>query len=236
MVLSDLEFLQGILTLVTVLVSSILGISIMSRYKKTQQVELLLVGATWILIVSGYWPDAVNFISSIVFSTLIDDTLYLVLATAFYAPIHVIWMRVITELLYKEHQKKIMSFFWIEAVIYEIILVGLFLINPLLVGDREAPFYAVFSPIVMIYFLFSLILFIITGIIFSRFYLKSTSTEIHRKGYFLLAAFTCFLIGISIDDFITPVTPITLVIARLFLMIAGLEFYFGFTKTKTRSQ
>ncbi len=234
MALTDLEFLQGALTLATVIVSVILGFSIMVRYKKGHMRELIFVGATWILLVSGYWPDAVNFILSITSNTLLPETVYLILATAFYAPIHVLWMRVITELLYKDNQKKIMKFFWIEAVAYEIILVVMFLIDPALVGQQFAgrPFYAVFSDIVLGYFLFSLAVFLITGIIFSRFYMKSTNPEIRRKGVILLVAFISFLIGIALDNFVGEPTELTILIARLIHMTASLEFYFGFALRK----
>ncbi len=232
MALTGMEFAQGALTLITVLVSVILGISIMTRFKKSQVRGLILVGLTWILLVSGYWPDAIHFILQVTSGTAIDDTLYLVLATAFYAPIHVMWLRVITELLYKDHQKTIMGFFWVEAVIYEMILVILFIINPALVGQRLGPFYAIFSDVVMFYYIFSLAVFIVTGVIFARFYLKSASSEIRRRGYFLLVAFFSFLIGITLDNFVQPITEVTLVIARLFHVTASIEFFLGFYMRK----
>ncbi|OLS13383.1 MAG: hypothetical protein RBG13Loki_2979 [Promethearchaeota archaeon CR_4] len=201
----------------------------MSRYRANKQLELLLVGATWILVFSGYWPDAINFITCIIFNAVIDHTLYLALATAFVAPIHVMWMRVITELLWKERQEKLMKFFWIEWLIYEIILLVLFLVNPSFVGVVTGPFVAEFSYFVMVYFLFSLTLFIITGIMFARFYLKSTNKENRQKGYFLITAFISFLVGTAFDIIIIPRTEFSVAIARVFQMTAALLFYLGFT-------
>ena len=61
-ILSGLEYLQGGLTLAFVLISLILGIIIISKYFNYKNRQLLLVGLTWIFLVSPYWPDAISFL------------------------------------------------------------------------------------------------------------------------------------------------------------------------------
>ncbi len=228
MALTDLEFLQGSITLAFVVISVILGISIMLRYRANKQVEFLLVGITWVFLMSGYYPDAINFVDILATNTQIPDLLYLTLATVFYPVLHVTWMQVFTELRYKEKQKTIMTVFWIESVAYEVYLVFSLVTNPAEVGIHLAPFYASFGTFVIIYFVASMALFLITGISFALFYLKSTSRENRLKGYFLLVAFVLFIVGVFIDLIFQPVTPLSLVVARVVLIIAGFEFFIGF--------
>lgn len=122
----------------------------------------------------------------------------------------------------------IMAIFWIESVAYEALLIFTLVTDPAAVGAHLNPFYASFGDFVIIYFVFSMALFLITGISFARFYLKSTARENRLKGYFLLVAFISFIIGVFIDLIFQPVTPLSLVVARVVLITAGFEFFIGF--------
>ncbi len=228
MVLTELEILQGSFTFIFVIISVILGISIMIRYRTNKQKEFLLVGITWVFLVSGYLPDALNFVTILMTDTQIPELLYLILATVFYPMIHLTWMKVFTELRYKEKQKSIMIVFWIESITYEVILIFVLLTNPAMVGAHLSPFYAEYGTFVIFYDLFSMVLFLITGISFALFYLKSTLRENRLKGYFLLIAFITFIIGALLDLINYPVDPTTLVAARLILITSGFEFFIGF--------
>ncbi len=200
----------------------------MFRYRTNKQKEFFLVGITWVFLVSGYLPDALNFVTILMTDTQIPELLYLILATVFYPIIHLTWMKVFTELRYKEKQKKIMIIFWIESVAYEVILIFILLTNPAMVGAHLSPFYAEYGTFVIFYDLFSMVLFLVTGISFALFYLKSTLPENRLKGYFLLIAFVTFIIGALLDLINYPVDPITLVAARLILITSGFEFFIGF--------
>ncbi len=228
MALTELEMLQGSFTFIFVLISVLLGISIMFRYRTNKQKEFLLVGITWVFLVSGYFPDALNFITILFIGIEIPELLYLVLATVFYPIIHLTWLKVFTELRYKEKQRKIMLFFWIESVIYEVVLIFVLVTNPALVGSHLSPFYAEYGTFAIIYDLFSMILFLITGISFALFYLKSTSRENRLKGYFLLIAIITFIVGALLDVINYPIDQMTLVAARLILITSGFEFFIGF--------
>ena len=59
--LTTLENLQGALTLVAVLVSIVLGLSIISKYFKFKDKNLIFVGITWIGMFSPYWGDAISY-------------------------------------------------------------------------------------------------------------------------------------------------------------------------------
>jgi hypothetical protein len=188
---------------------------------------MLLVGATWIGLISPYWPDAITFITILFLGVELDILLYLFIATFFVAPTHVTWMTAFTDFKYKDKQKLILILIFIEAILYEVILLYFFIVSPLLLGTRLGPFYYRFADFIIFYLIFSIALLLITGIIFARETIKSPDKTIKLKGIFLLIAFISFTIGTVLDSAF-ELTEVTLVIARIFVIIAAFSFYMGF--------
>ncbi|MGV9172608.1 MAG: hypothetical protein ACOC35_08575, partial [Promethearchaeia archaeon] len=181
-ILSTLEILQGFFTLVFVVISFILGITIMAKYRKFKRSQLIFVGITWIFLVSPYWPDAISFLLIIFTGTQLDKGIYFFIANAFIAPLHITWIAVITDFLYKKKQKLIVLLFTVEAIIFETIFLILYFQNIGNIGTQLSYFYIRWNPIIIGYLLFSILLFLITGILFSRESLKSENKEILLKG------------------------------------------------------
>ncbi|TFG29968.1 MAG: hypothetical protein EU532_02080 [Promethearchaeota archaeon] len=223
-----METLQGALTFAFVLISTILGIIIVIKYFTFRKRELLLVGITWILIVSPYWPDAINFILILVYGTLLDIKIYFFLANALIPIIHITWMIAFTDLLYKQKQKTILLIFTAEAILFEIFFIYFLIIDPSLIGTQIAPFYVEWTDFIVFYLLFSILIFLITGILFAQRSLKSDKKELRLKGKFLMIAFITFATGTFIDA-IGSLTEITLVLARTFVISGAFMFYIGFT-------
>jgi hypothetical protein len=231
--LSGFEIFYGSFTFVSVIISTILGLFIMLRYRKYKQVDLLLVGITWILLASPYWSDAIQFITVMLFSTEISPPLYFFLANAFIAPMHITWIYILTNYLFKRHQKKLTMLFGIEAVIFELAFLIIFIVNPLLIGDQISTFVVEWALWIQIYLLFSIILFLITGFLFARASLKTEDPEIKLKGKFLIVAFLTFTIGTIIDVIgAGGSTEIIIFLARTFVIISSICFYIGFTLPK----
>lgn len=200
----------------------------MIKYIKFRNREFLLVGISWILILSGYWPDAINFIMVLWQGTILNREIYFFLANALMPIIHVTWMIAFTDFLYKERQKIILAIFTTEAIIFEVFFLFFLIIDPSLIGTQLAPFYVEWSDFVVFYLLFSILSFLITGLLFARESLRSDKNDVRLKGKFLVIAFISFAIGTFIDA-IGSLTEITLVFARVFVTIAAFMFYVGFT-------
>jgi len=228
--LTGFEIFQGSFTLVSVIMSTILGFFIALKYLKYKKIELFLVGATWILLASPYWSDAIQFITITFFGLSIDPPLYFFLANAFIAPIHMTWSYAFTNFLFKKQQKKIMLFFGIEALLFEIAFLTVFFVNPYLIGSQRSAFVVEWALWIQIYLLFSIVLFLVTGFLFTRSSLKAEDSEIKLKGKFLLSAFLTFTIGTIIDVVgAESPTEITIFLARTFVIISSICFYIGFT-------
>ncbi len=229
---TPVELLQGSLTLLFVLISIILGLTIMLKYRQYKTRSLLLVGISLIFLISPYWPDAINFILLVAGNPEIDVALYLFIATAFVAPIHVTWIIAFTDMKYRDKQKTIVLIFVIEAIIYEAILLSTFLLDPTLaaIGSKESTFVVQYSDLIMIYLIISIAMFMITGLLMASDALKSDNKEIQLKGKLLLMGFVTFAIGTMLDVlFADDPSEITIGLARVFVILGLFLLYMGFT-------
>jgi len=200
------------------------------QYKKR---DFLVVGLTWVLLASPYWPDAIQFLTIMIFRQQINSILYFFLANAFIAPIHITWIIALTDFLYRKQQKKIIAFFGTEAIIFEIVFIVVFILNPTIIGDQKSVFVVEWAIWIQIYLLLSIALFLITGFLFARESLKSDNSELKLKGKFLIIAFISFTIGTVIDVIgADNPTEITIFLARTFVIISSICFYFGYTLPK----
>lgn len=227
--LNTLQILQGSFTFAFVLISLILGLVIISKYFQYRRREYLLVGITWIFLVSPYWPDAISFLLIIFTGEKLPEPIYFFIANAFVAPIHITWIVVITDFIFKDKQKYIVPVFVVGAIAFEIVFLSIFLIDPYLIGTPQPnPFYVEWALFIDLYLIVSIALFLITGILFARESLRSEKKELKLRGWFLLIAFVAFTVG-TLIDIVPELTEVTIVIARLFVIVAAFSFYFGFT-------
>ncbi len=232
MALSTLENVQGWFTLIFVVISVILGIVISLKYFSTKNKQMILIGLTWIGLVSPYFADTISFIVINFFGgSALPDVPYFFLSNFFLPFVHITWLYFIADFLYKEHKKSIIIIVLIESIAFEIIFLYLLIFDPSTLGTRVSTFYVNWELIVLLYLLLSIALFLITGILFSRVCFKSTSKEINLKGYILIIAYLSFTVGVSLDVIFSPPlqTELTLAISRIILTTAAIEFYLGFT-------
>jgi len=228
-ILAPFEVLYGALTFVAVIISVLLGILIISKYFKFKKIDFLLVGLTWIFLVSPYWSDAIQFITITIFGTELNPVLYYFIANAFIAPIHIVWIYAISDFLFANRKKLLVTLFSIEAVAFEAVFLVLFFLDPALIGDQKSWFVVEWAIWIQIYLLVSIALFLITGFLFARRSLKSQAKDVKLKGKFLIVAFLCFTIA-AVIDVIGAETPneLTIFLARTFLIISSICFYLGF--------
>jgi hypothetical protein len=224
--LTQIEFLQGIFTLIFVFISIILGLKICLKYAKYKRRELYLAGMTLILMVAPYYSSVTDFIMILLFK-IPSGVFIIYIGIALVAFANLTWMILITDLLYSEKQKIILTFIIAQLIIFEVFLVYSIVIDPTLIllscGEncyRE-------SSILIFYYIFSLLLFLITGFLFARGALKTDDKEICLKGRFIIIALISYVIG-AILDFAFEVTALTVTLARLIQISAFTEFYLGF--------
>ena len=112
MVLTPLEVFYGSFTLLSVVISTILGILIILKYNHYRKSEYLAVGITWILLASPYWSDAIQFISVMTSGMQIPTNLYYFLANAFIAPMYITWIFALGNILFIRRKKNTPNCLW----------------------------------------------------------------------------------------------------------------------------
>lgn len=233
MSLTPLEVFYGSFTFLSFIISTILGLLIALKYRRYRKIEFLAVGITWILLASPYWSDALQFITTMIFGTQIPINLYYFIANAFIAPIYVTWMIALTRILFTKQKKILRTIFFLIAAVFETIFLVVFFIDFTLIGDQKSAFVVEWAFWIQIYLLLSIALLLITGFLLARASLKSGEPEIRSKGMFLLIAFISFTIATVIDVIgAASPTEITILLARIFLIISSLCFYIGFILPK----
>ena len=233
-ILTGLEILQGILTLAFTLISFLLGLLILRKYFTLKDKRLLLVGITWILLISPWWPDSISFVL-LIFSgggINLHNAVYFFIANALIAPIYFTWGKAFADLVISEKpniKKIFIVSLTIWGIVFEILFLIMFINDYNSVGVRQTVFYVEWTDFIDINLLVSSVFFTITGLVFGGKALKSKDPEIKLKGKFLLIAFITFTIGAIIDIlFVGQYNELTLVLARTFVIIAAFSFYTGF--------
>lgn len=221
------DYVQGGFSLIFVIISILIGVIFIMKYFQYENLQLLLVGLTWIGLASPWFPDSINFIL-VFFTTPLPLRLNLIIGNSFLPVVAIIWVKAFTDLLYKDKQKILLIIFFIIGIIFEIYFIISLIFAPSLIGSFPvSPFQIVYHPVFEIFLLVFILVFMITGILFGRESLKSEEKEINLKGKFLIIAFISFAIGAILDSII-PREAYLVIITRLILISASLEFYFGF--------
>ncbi|TFG25921.1 MAG: hypothetical protein EU532_11075 [Promethearchaeota archaeon] len=227
MALQTIEILNGIFSLICVIISTIIGLLIASKFFKHKQKTFLFVGISWIGLFSPWWPSTISFLLAITTGNGLSLTAYFLIGNIAAPVILLIWMTAFTELEYKKQQKKILMIYAIIGVLFEIFFIYYLLTDPSSLGELSGYLDVTYRGIVLYFAIFIVLTMLITGVLFGRESLRSDNPEIKLKGHFLIAAFISWCVGALLDAAL-PLNTITLTIARLILISSAIEFYFGF--------
>jgi hypothetical protein len=230
MVLTPDQILNGVFSLIFVVISIFIGFTIISKYPKSKNRTVILVGFVWLGIVSSWYASSSSFLVALIADGdgfMSAPPLYFIIGAVPLPITAFLWMIAFTDLLYRDKKKIILLIIGVTGIIFEIALFTLLLIDYDLVGIVSSPVDADYELFVTIYQIFLVILVLVSGILFARESLKSKIPEINLKGKLLLAAFLSFVIG-SILEILSGISIALLIIARLLLITSSIEFYGGF--------
>ena len=227
MILNTIEFMNGLFSLIFITISILVGIRISLKYWKNKERVYILVGLTWIGMVTPWIPSSLSFLSYLITGKGLLLELKLFIGVFFIPITALFWLTAFTDLLFKEKQKIILIIFGIIGIIFEAVFLYFLFTEPSLIGSELGPVDEDYSSFVNYYVIAILIIVIITGTLFARASLKLDTPEMKLRGISLLIAFYSFVIG-SILDMLSPLSVIILIFARLILISSALEFYCGF--------
>ena len=232
------DILQGSFSLIFVIISLIIGITILSKYFTHKSRLYILVGISWIGISFPWIPDSISFIMNIIFQRSLPIGLYFMIGNVFIPVALLAWIVAYTDMINKEKQKLAVILIVIFSIIFEITFFTLFFIDLDLIGviNPNRPFTVDFDIFITIYLVIIILFMLITGTIFAQKSVKSEERDIRLKGKLLRAAFITFTVaaildaslGMIFEDPTDPLLSMMVVIIRIMLIISALEFYGGF--------
>ncbi|MHA2275676.1 MAG: hypothetical protein ACXAC2_07920 [Candidatus Kariarchaeaceae archaeon] len=227
MALSSLDTLNGVFSIIFVAISLLVGIIILTRYFKYKERIYFLVGITWVLIASPWWPSSLSFLVAISNGIGISSEIYFLIGNIF-APIAIItWLLAFTEFLYTNKRKLILLVFSIFGLIFEILFITLLLLAPDLIGELNPPVDVNYKSFTMIFLISFLSVMVVSGFLFANLSLKSDDPEVKLKGKLLIIAYITFSVGALLDSSI-PLNEALIIITRLILILSSFCWYGGF--------
>jgi hypothetical protein len=231
MALNPLDILNGVFSLIFVAISLFVGLVILTRYIKYRERIYFLVGSTWILISSPWWPSCVSFIVAIFNGIGIPPQVYFLIGNVFTPIAIVLWLLAFTEFLYSEKRKLILLIFTIIGIIFEILFFTFLFLNPSVIGQLNGPVDVNYESFIMVFLIIFLSIVVITGFLFANLSLKSKEPEVKLKGRLLIIAYITFAIGALLDSAI-PLNEVLIIITRLILIASAFCWMGGFLLPK----
>ena len=225
--LTELEFFEGILGLIWVIIALLVSFRIFFKAIKLKRSELWLVGMTYICISSAWWGVAGQFIVYGCFSYRLSPVQYLFLANIF-IPIGLgSWGWNFFNNLYRDKRNYFFIGILIFCIVWEIFIIIGLLIDTTLIGTLHSLFDSSHSRTQLLFVLIAVGIFFLTGAVFSIKTMKEEGKVPYLRGLFLLTAWISFTIGALLDASM-PLSAVTLIIIRCILISSALEFYLGF--------
>ena len=230
MALNNLQFVNGLSSLILVIIFTIVGISIALKYRKTKERTYILFGLTWIGVVEAYIAVSVSFLVALYNGVGLPFEIYFLIGIVFYPVSTLIWITAFTDILYKEKQKFFQLIFVVIGVVFEVIFFYFLFTTPSLIGTQLSPVDSEFGLITRLYIYFCLIVILSTGTILAVASMKSENPEHKLRGIFVLLTLITFVFGAIFDVLNVDIVIITIV--RLIMISSAIEFYIAFVMPK----
>jgi len=230
MTLSFLDTLNGVFSVIFVAISLLVGFTILSRYFKYKERVYFLVGSTWVLISSPWWPSSLSFLVALSNGVGITEEAYFLIGNILVPVAVALWLLAFTEFLYTEKRKLILSIFAIIGVIFEVLFLIILFLNPDFIGELNIVDVN-YKSFIMIFLIFFLLIIVVTGLLFANLSLKSEDPEVKLKGKLLVIAYITFSVGALLDSSI-PLNEALIIITRLILIVSAFFWYAGFLLPK----
>ena len=227
MALEPLDIINGIFSIIFVLISLLIGFIILSKYFKFKERIYYLVGVTWIFISEPWWPSSISFLVALSNEVGLSAQVYFLIGNIF-APLSIaLWLTAFTEFLYTEKRKQILMIFAIYGLLFEILFFIFLFVDPNIIGVLNPPVDVNYRYFVMFFLLSFLAIVVITGILFARLSLQSDDPEVKLKGKLLIVAYITFTVGALLDSSI-PLNAVIIIFTRLILIASAIFWYGGF--------
>jgi len=222
MALDPIVIINGVSSLIFVIICILVGIFIIGNYFQHKNINLIYVGLAWIGLSEPWWSSSFSFLVALFNDSGLSNEIYLFIGNAFLPIFVLLWLVAMGNLLDWKWKKYISSIYSIGAILFEIIFIYFLFTNYTIIGKKVGPVDVDFGLITILFLFVNLVLFFGSGIWFAVNSLKSDQERLKLKGKFLLSAFIIFVAGTTWDIIATNI------FTRLLLVISAVIFYIGY--------
>jgi len=234
--LDPISQLSGILGLITVAISIFYGILVLSKAIKLKYKDLYYFFFAVIFTISPWFPSGFGYLYWLITKTAIPYPIYVLLGTLGVPVALFAWLQIYIPALHPRLKYQLLiptgilsGAYYIYVIILLFVVPGAPIMN--LIGIKDGVIDIEYKGFALIFLAFSLLVSTITGNEFAINSLKNEDKLIKWKGRFLILSFNFFAIGALGDGFL-PLTPVTLIIFRVFMVLSSTLYYLGFILPK----
>lgn len=217
--LTQFELFNGTVIILIVILLWYIGLRLFLRYLSLKDKNLITLACVFMFQGLTWLAPAIYFLSLLSTGTPISFELYLLIGHAFNFG-GLFWIILLSELMFKEKQKLIISLIGVYFLVFEIIFFYLFFTNISLIGSLGGFLKFQQGPFLMIRNLLIMIITLIFTIMFYRESHKSDNPQIRLRGTLFLTAIILVIIG-GISHMITGLAIVILI----FFILAGICYY-----------
>jgi hypothetical protein len=226
MALEPYEIVNGVTSLIFVIITITIGLTIALKYFQHKNVNLIYVGLALVILCEPWWPQAIAFVLHLITTQGLPPVTHFFIGY-FFMPFGMIaWFIALTNLMYKNKRKQILIIISIIQALF-IILFIVFMVLDLSLLMVLQGIDVDYGPILLAYIVPHLFIIVITGCLFGRESLRSDSPEIRLKGKFLIVAFISYIVG-GFFSIATPTFIPFVILGRIISITSAFEVYCGF--------
>ncbi|MFX1398175.1 MAG: hypothetical protein ACFFAS_14165 [Promethearchaeota archaeon] len=218
-------FTEGILNIIYIVVTTITGLLIASKYLKYKENVFLYVGLSTIGLSSPWWPATASFVSILLTQQKLTEIPYFILGISLAPIFAMLWLAGVN-ILFEKKEKLILIFYSIIYYIFEIAFFSVLIIDSGQIGSLIGPLNVKYEPWIRTIMGILILFVLVTGLMFSIRSIKSTNPEINVKGKLLTIAFIFWSICSVVDTTFTLSIELLLFI-RILLILTSITFYVG---------
>jgi len=223
----EICFECGIVSIISLIIITIIGIIAQLRFFKYRNKNLLYLGIALVFMWSPWWPSSISFLIYLFISDGLSFPLYIFIGNFFFPVSGFFWLIFILNVFKVESkkQKVILMSYLIYTAIYEIFIIY-WVFNPNQLGFLRNALVPAYGLELYLFILIIVSIEIVTGLLFAIDMLKAKEQEFKLKGYILIVAFSLAIFGVMLEIF--TLGNLWLLISRIVIVISVFLIYIGF--------
>ena len=236
-VLDDLTQLSGIFGFLAVAIAWLYGGIVLYKYIQSKEKLLLYLFLAIIFTMSPWYPSGFGYIYWLITRQELVYPAYVLIGTIG-APIALIsWIQIYMPAMHNKYRDMATLIAICLSLAFYIYLFYFLFLAPgapidTVIGIKRSAIYIDYKGFILVFLAVSLLISLLSGNDFAIASLKvKDNPMIKWKGRFLIISFNLFAVGAIGDGFI-PLTAATLIVFRVFLVLASTFYYLGFILPK----